>query len=321
METVSILIPCFNVEQFLRKCVESICSQTYNSIQIVMIDDGSTDNTWQVMQKLVSSDTRIEIYHQENKGVAATRNALLSRIKGEYALFVDADDWIEPNMVEFLLDKINVHKADVAICGMVKNDIIVSSDYKENLLDRSETVEKFLLHNELRGSLWNKLVKTSLFHNLSFDSSISYGEDALFCWQIFEKVDKVVLTDRQLYHYRMNDSSISHSKFGKQKLTGNEVWRKITEDVELSWPIYSEISKGRWGMENYYLLMQASSGDYPKTEEIRNLQSNIRKHYSSMKSTGLLQGKDVLNAYIISHWYCYGKAYTCLHNIKDLFRC
>jgi len=321
MDKVSILIPCYNVEQFIPSCLDSILNQSYDDLQIVLIDDGSKDGSWAIMRRYAKLDERIEIYHQENYGVAYTRNKLLEKVNGDFVLFVDSDDWIEPNMVESLITKAIQYEADVVTCGMIINDSTPSPTYTETLLDRTETIKKFLFHKDLKGSLWNKLIKTNLLHNLSFDPSIGYGEDALFCWQIFQGVDKVVLTDKQLYHYRMNDSSISHSSFGKQKLTGNKVWKRITDDTASSWPEFLYISQARWGMESYYLLLQASFGGYSKDEEIKNLQTNVKSLFPLMKSAGLLHGKELISARLISHWYGYGRTYMALHKLKKTFKC
>ena len=120
--TVSILIPCYNVKVFFPKCIDSIINQTYRNLQIVLIDDGSEDNTWIVMQAYAAKDDRIEIYHQENQGVASTRNNLLDKVKGDYVLFVDSDDWCELDMVDFLINKAIANDADIVTCSVVKND-------------------------------------------------------------------------------------------------------------------------------------------------------------------------------------------------------
>ena len=231
---VSILSPCYNVEKFLPQCLDSIINQTYSNLQIVLIDDGSKDATWHVMQDYAGKDNRIEIYHQENQGVSATRNHLLEKVKGDYILFVDSDDWIESNMVEFLLEKSLTNRADIVVCGMVKNDGACSEEYREERMDQETTIKKFLFHKELNGSLWNKLVKTSLLHGIRFDNRISYGEDALFCWHVLQRVHTVVQTDRQLYHYRMNENSLSHLNWTPEKKgSGHLVWEAITNETKI----------------------------------------------------------------------------------------
>lgn len=314
---VTILIPVYNVEAYLPQCLDSILCQTYRDLQVVLIDDGSKDNTLAVAQEYARKDSRIEVYHQENQGVATTRNNLLKKIKGDYVLFVDSDDWIEPDMVEFLVRKATDNNAEVAMCGMVVNDTPVKKEYTESLLSQEECVRAFLFHNELRGSLCNKLVATSLLHNVWFHCGISYGEDALFCWHFFQNAQRIVMTDRQLYHYRMNDSSISHQSFGDKKLTGHLTWSIITEETSKWWPQFLNIAQARWGMEDMYLLRQAGQSNYKKNDSISQLQQTVKRFIPQMKATGLLKGREVLNANIMCRWYGYGVLYNKLNMIKS----
>ena len=312
---VSILSPCYNVEQFLPQCIDSIVNQTYKNLQIVLIDDGSKDGTWRIMQEYAARYSRIEVYHQENQGVASTRNHLLEKVKGDYVLFVDSDDWCEQSMVEFLVGKALTNEADIVVCGMVKNDDVCSEEYFEVKMDREDTVRKFLFHKELSGSLCNKLVKTSLLHGIRFDNRISYGEDALFCWGLIQYVNKVLLTNKALYHYRMNMDSISHQSFGSKKLTGHEVWRIINKECEIMWPQYLDIAQARWGMEDMYLLRQAGQCNFKKNDAIRQIQETVKRFIPQMKATGLLEGKEILNANIMCRWYEYNILYNVLHKL------
>ena len=314
---ITILMPCYNVGKFLEKCLESVQAQTYRNLQIVMIDDGSSDNTLTIMQEYAAKDPRIEFYTRKNRGVAYTRNQLLDKIRGEYILFVDADDWIETDMVEFLYRLLCENNADISTCGMVVNDTKPAKAYSQKILSCEDAIKAFLFHNELRGQLWNKLIKKELLHNERFNDEISYGEDALFCWHLMQHADKIVFTDRQLYHYRMNDQSISHQTFGTKKLTGHKTWQIINEETAKWWPQFLGIAQARWGMEAMYLLRQAGQGNYRKDDKIADLQKNVRRFLPKMKSSGLLKGKDIFNARMMAVWYGYSKLYHNLNQIKQ----
>ena len=215
---VSILLPCYNVESLLSQCLESLIYQTHRHLQIVLIDDGSTDNTWQIMQEYAAKDSRIEIYHQENQGVAITRNHLLKKVKGEYVLFVDSDDWVELDMVEFLVRQIEQEQADIVTCGMVVNDTPINQvKVSKECWNQEKVIYEFLRHVSFSGSLCNKLLKNSLLHNIQFHCGISYGEDALFVWKILQRVGSIVVTDKKLYHYRVNKNSLSHLSWLPEK--------------------------------------------------------------------------------------------------------
>lgn len=296
---VTILSPCYNVEAFLPKCLDSILSQTYRNLQVVLIDDGSKDNTFAVAQEYAHKDPRIEAYHQENQGVATTRNNLLYKVKGDFVLFVDSDDWIELDMVEFLVTKATENQAEVTMCGMVVNDTPVKAEYNESLMSKEECIRAFLFHKELKGSLCNKLVKTSLLHNARFHSGISYGEDALFCWNFLQKAQRVVMTDRQLYHYRMNDASLSHEGFGPKKFTAYQVWTTICKDTEERYPQLADIAKGHFCFSMLVLYKNALHSGYSKDEIIKTLAGVITKYRELMRRMKCASMKWYLYSWIV----------------------
>ena len=298
---VSILVPCYNVEKYITQCLDSIIHQTYTNLQIVLVDDGSSDNTLNILNEYASKDSRIEVYHQENQGVAIARNVLLSKIKGDFFLFVDSDDWIELDMVEFLVGKVKETKADVITCGNVINDNPVSSEYNHKILLRNEAIERFLYHIEFRGSLCNKLVNSSLLHNCKFHCGISLGEDALFCWHFLQ------FTDRQLYHYRMNNDSICHSTFGPKKLSAHIAWEQICNETKIWWPQYLQIAQARHCIEDVLLLRDAAHSGYKNKNDIRMLQKSISKTLTSIFKVNITSLRMKLYAIIISKCYKLGK--------------
>ena len=155
---VSILVPVYNVEAYLSQCIDSILAQTYKNLQVVLVNDGSTDGSLEVCQTYAEKDARVETHHKENSGVADTRNCLLEKVKGYYVLFVDSDDWIEPDMVECLLRYALEYDADVVNCGNVINDAPCNKDNKNiEVLQQEEAIKLFLEHKKIRGSLWNIL--------------------------------------------------------------------------------------------------------------------------------------------------------------------
>ena len=211
---VSILVPVYNSAKYLQQCVQSLTEQTYSDLQIVLIDDGSTDESWAIMRELASSDKRIEVYSQPNMGVAATRNHLLDKIRGDFVLFVDSDDWIDNNTIEILLNK--QQEGDYDIVGFQMKGTLVAD---ENQYNQEQIIKLFLEHIVFTGSLCNKFVKSHLYDNLKLDENVAYGEDALLMWQVIQKINKVATIKKQLYHYRINQQSISHQHFNGRKCT------------------------------------------------------------------------------------------------------
>lgn len=276
---ISILIPAYNAEKYLRECLESVIVQTYSDLQIVIIDDGSSDNTLSILNEYAETDSRIEVYTQENSGVAVTRNNLLDKAKGEYTLFVDADDWMEPEMVEALIGLITTTGVDIAMCGHInQHEDKTLTPHKNNpdfkIWTSDEILKKFLLHRELTGALWNKLVRTCMWHK--FTPGIAYGEDAMVIWQVLLKASKMAVTSNQYYNYRMNPESVSHSGGLTKKMSVIPVWESIITSTPNA--IYKKMAESRYGAEiSLVLYSEAYVGTSGKNLDIKNLRAKLRK--------------------------------------------
>lgn len=301
---VTILIPVYNTAKFLRHCLDSIIAQTYQDLQVVLVDDGSTDESLAICQEYANKYPYIEVHHQANAGVAAARNKLLSHVTGDYVLFVDSDDWIEPQTVEYLVTMAQRSQADIVTCEAIINDQpITNKEIKEEEWTQEHVVYEFLRHVIFNGSLWNKLLKAKQIKGIQFAKGISYGEDALFIWQVLQRVQKVLITNCQLYHYRMNDTSISHQTFGPKKMTGYIAWEQINQDTDLLWPQYRDIARARWGIESMWLLYFAAKSNYKYDHHIQKIQRNVRLQFKYIYKTKLLNQSKILFAVLISHFY------------------
>lgn len=304
---VSILSPCYNVEAFLPQCLDSIINQTYGNLQIVMINDGSKDNTWNLLQEYASKDSRIEVYHQDNHGVAYTRNQLLSKIRGDFFLFVDSDDWIEPNMVEFLINQAKEKNADIVTCSNIINDNPRTDGIKSvKEYNQEEIINAFLCHTWFNGSLCNKLNKVTLLHNEQFHCGISYGEDALFMWHLLQYANRVVVTNEQLYHYRMNENSISHGSYDQRKMSGHLVWKTISSETATLWPQYKDIADATFAISDMWQLYYALKSKYPKDENIMKFQKHVRDNLRLIHRSGLVNSKKLLFACLVAYSYRLG---------------
>lgn len=306
---ISILIPAYNVEKYLPHCLHSILSQSYKCLQIVIIDDGSTDNTLSVCARYADKDTRVEVYHQDNSGVATTRNNLLEKVKGDWVLFVDADDWIEPDMVDSLINLADERSADIVECKNVINDIECNKERQEiTIWKQEDAVRQFLRHVDFNGSLCNKLVKASLLHKEKFQRDISYGEDALFCWHLLQKARTIVRTSAQFYHYRMNEESISHLSWTPEKKgSGSIVWRIISQETAELWPQYLDIAKARFAIEDMWGLYYASLANYPYDDHIHSRQLNVRNNLRLIRNSGLVSINKIVTCYALAYCYPLGR--------------
>ena len=294
---VSILVPVYNSAPYLKKCVGSITGQTYSDLQIVLINDGSTDDSWDIMQELARQDKRIEIYSQPNCGVAATRNRLLDKVRGDFVLFVDSDDWIEPNTIEILLQEQEKEDYDIVAFQLT------SPKPRDEHYNKEEVVKRFLEHNVFRGSLCDKLVKADLYKGLSIDQTVSYGEDALLVWQVLQRVNKVSVLGKVLYYYRVNDDSLSHQSFNGKKFTAYTTWDYISRDTKELWPQYSDIARARFDCEMAQILRSGAMAGYKYDNSVRLLQEEVRRDGYLIRKTGLSTFKMSLLAYLVSHSY------------------
>lgn len=312
---VTILIPVYNTSAYLKQCLDSIVHQTYKDLQVVVVDDGSTDDSWEICRQYAAQYSYVEVYHQENAGVAAARNNLLSHVKGEYLLFVDSDDWVEPDTVEYLYTVAHDHGAEVVACGMVKNNESVASNACHvETWNQESAVREFLRHVKFNGSLWNKLIRSDAVKEARFDRSISYGEDALFVWQVLQHIHSVVVTDRPLYHYRMNDGSISHQAWTPEKKgSGRAVWKAIANDTEKLWPRYVDIAKARFAIEDMWALYFAALSGYKYDEHICRRQRNVRRNLGLIRTSGLVSMNKVVAAYMLGYCYGLGRIFRLIH--------
>lgn len=210
---ISIIVPVYNVEQYLITCVESLRNQTYSNLEIILIDDGSQDKSSQLCDELEKKDKRIKTFHRINKGPSAARNYGLSIATGDYILFVDSDDYIEADMCKQLID--NMTNVDVVICGVKKEGIengVFPLNSFEDIIDSKEMTEWLLLGKKVKSWPVNKLIKRSLIGELRFNESIKYEEDVDFYLRLFSTRDaKIRFIPYVGYHYVVRRNSLTNT--------------------------------------------------------------------------------------------------------------
>lgn len=208
---ISIIVPVYNVEKYLEKCIESIINQTYKNLQIILVDDGSKDNSGKICDEFKLKDNRIEVIHKTNGGLSDARNAGLKIAKGDYIGFVDSDDYIEKDMFETLVGLIEKNNADISIVSFyeIYNNLIIGVRNSKELIELSkiEAIRELLIDNRIQSYAWNKLFKKELFKDLEFPVNKNF-EDIATTLLLFEKADKVVLYEEPKYYYQRRDDSI-----------------------------------------------------------------------------------------------------------------
>ena len=220
---VSAIVPVYNTEKFLEKCIRSIMSQTLKEIEIICINDGSTDNSLEILKKLQNEDNRIIIINKDNGGLTTARNAGLRIAKGEYCLNIDSDDWIEKDMLEKMYLEAKKKKLDLVITGVkvIKGDRIIKKDNNDELLDEKIYTGNEYLELIIKGSscvVWNKLIKRKIIieNNIKFNEKIFFNEDYNFICKLSEKIKKAKKLKGLYYCYRVgenNGSSRANEKY------------------------------------------------------------------------------------------------------------
>ena len=212
----SVIIPVYNSEHFIKRCVSSIINQNNpTEFEVLLIDDGSTDGSGALCDAIAKTDSRIRVFHQENKGVSATRNAGLEHAKGEYVLFVDSDDFLVEGAFAVLEEHVSRFQPDVLVfeINCVRENIITYTSQLEDRFSKTPAETRLLLSEIYeRGNIAscvNKLYKRSFIGNIRFCEDVRYGEDLLFNLQLFTEATHICTIDKALYSYDQHNDSLS----------------------------------------------------------------------------------------------------------------
>lgn len=219
-KTISVIIPVYNTGKYLSRCLDSIIGQTFSNLEIICVNDGSTDNSAEILQEYANRDPRIRVITQKNAGLSAARNAGLKHITGEYVSFIDSDDWVDNNYYEYLINKIEQTGANIAMAGMRFADGARVSDNNTPNMVTADFIQK--VKNLPNGSVCDKLFKTTLFRDIEFPRGRFY-EDNIVLLKLMYLSDIVVFTNHVSYYYFMNQSGICRT-------TDESVTKKRTTD-------------------------------------------------------------------------------------------
>lgn len=222
-DLISVIVPVYNVEKYLPQCIDSLLNQTTKNLEIILVDDGSLDDSGKICDEFSEKDNRIIVIHKENGGLSSARNAGLEIAKGNYIGFVDSDDWLNESMYEILLKIIKDSDSDISCCKFFKT---ADSEEKIPATD-NEIIQSF---NNVEGLnnfytdlytqtvvAWNKLYKRELFNNVIYPVG-KIHEDEGTTYKLFYKANKITYTNKPLYYYRITPNSITTSKFSKKRL-------------------------------------------------------------------------------------------------------
>ncbi len=232
---VSIIVPVYNCEKFISKCLDSILHQTYSNIEIVIVNDGSTDQSEEILQKYKEQDERVSCYYQDNSGPSEARNYGIMKSTGEYLAFIDSDDSIDAYYIEYLINKMLTTGADLVCCGYKDISVYGILNCTDFNFDKSDSMHYFinLVCNGTGGVLWSKMFKKEIIskHNIKMDKDIFMSEDLIFVLQYAVHCQSFAAINNYLYYYnRLNQNSIS-SNFSIDYVDNNITVCKHIENI------------------------------------------------------------------------------------------
>ena len=224
---ISVIIPVYKAEKYLHNCVDSILAQTFTDFEVLLIDDGSPDNSGEICDRYAQKDPRVRVFHKENGGVSSARQCGIDNAYGEYTIHADPDDWVEPTMLEELYIKVKMDDIDMLICDYYKDytDKSIYIKQKPSSLDSDIVVKE--LFKGLYGSCWNKLIRRSCYkkYNISFPLDLTCNEDLYVCVSLLKHPIKVDYLPKAFYHYTQDvnaNSLVKRKKTYEEKLLVKE---------------------------------------------------------------------------------------------------
>lgn len=221
-DLISVIIPVYNVEKYFKRCIDSVLRQNYSNIEIIIIDDGSKDNSGNLCDECAKKDSRITVFHKENGGLSSARNFGLERVSGEYVCFIDSDDFIHENYISFMYDKIIKNDADICYCKSTKftDDVQIKNEIENEktvVIEKEEAIKQLLLNDGIiKNYIPLALYKKSLFDNIRFPEGSNF-EDIATTYKILDASKKIIVNNKILYYYFINNDGITQ-KMKKQDI-------------------------------------------------------------------------------------------------------
>ena len=287
-EKISVIVPVYNVEQYLERCVDSIINQTYTNLEIILVNDGSTDNSGKLCDELAKKDERIRVIHKENGGLSDARNRGIDESESDLVGFIDSDDYIDSDMYEVLLKNLNDTDADLSMCALYdvyNNTPEVQVTNKETWKLSSEQAIKMVMEAKILSvTAVNKLYRKSLFIDLKFEVG-KIAEDAFIMIKLLDKCEKIVATNEKKYYYVHRENSITTQKFSTKFLNVIEAYEQNSNIISEKYPKLKDVAQTRMNWAYFYVLDRLLLDDNYNDKELENKLISYLKNYR----------KDILN--------------------------
>ncbi len=232
-EMISVIVPIYNSELYIKRCLDSIVNQTYKTLEIILVNDGSSDDSLIICQQYQEMDSRIKLITQENGGQSKARNTGLQSATGKYIGFVDCDDWIEPDMYEYLMTLIKMYETDIAVCDYIRHKTVMSIKQPTELIkkyNKYDLLKEFYRVDGGKSSfaVWNRLYKKEVVDGVFFCEGM-INEDVDYMYSIYNKIDSAVFSNQIKYNYYINPIGTTESKLCQKDFSQFKIWDNIVQ--------------------------------------------------------------------------------------------
>lgn len=308
MSIISVVIPVYNAGKYLNKCIASILQQTYQDFELILVDDGSTDNGGRICDEYTAQDRRISAIHTKNRGPAAARKTGVEAAQGEYVIFMDADDWIDTDMLLFLIEEAKEKRADIVCLGHkeVNEQGEILSLTSQNMEQQVIVTPDQMMHH-LHGTRlldsgpWAKLIARGLFEGIDYCENVTIGEDYFMVLQLLEKADKVVLCRESMYNRCIRATSISRSGYTERHKKAFEQYMNWRMYLLKKYPeLKREIIGYHLEYEMAVITAMCRNGRYDRgviKELVKDLRKNIEVIIHCKRTPLYMRGSAVIIAY------------------------
>lgn len=285
---ISIIVPVYNVQDYLEKCLDSILNQTFTEFEVILVDDGSQDASPSICDEYAIKDSRIKVIHQDNKGVSHARNRGLNLATGDYIGFVDPDDYIDERMYEFLVHKIEEVGADLAICSfsvVKKDDVIPHNNGTEYQLFNQEQAIEYYFNERLPfdySFLCNKLFHKKLFKEIRLNPKLSVQEDSEVLIRILDLCSSIVYIPHSLYFYYVRIDSATQSKLNLKQLTVADSLYEVYKYTKHNLPKYSNYALNKYLLYYFNLVIELVKNEKDFNKEYFIFRKKLNNSYFSI---------------------------------------
>ncbi|WP_053984383.1 glycosyltransferase family 2 protein [Niameybacter massiliensis] len=303
---LSIIVPVYNVEKYLPKCIESILNQTFNDFEVILVDDGSTDKSGELCDDYQELDSRLQVIHQKNVGLGGARNVGISLSRGRYIGFVDSDDTIHPQMYTILLNEVEQSQSEIGICryqcyaeGRPPKMLNIST-YETREMQTEEALRQLLKGQLYRHSVCNKVFKRELVKTVLFPVGKIY-EDNFFTYRAIAQAHKVKYVHLTLYYYLQREGSIVHRSFSEKNLEILNAGEDIIQFINKQYPNLQMDAECAYALRFFDIMNTLLVEENTDQVILQNLKQRIRKQKSSLKENTMLTKKQQILIQIFSY--------------------